>query len=164
MSVVVGQRAVKDTPANKMFYAVDKARELATHTIRICANPKVFDARYQIITQQIINTAMQIYSNAWEANHVFVRTNPSGSPNQDDWEGRRAYQRAAIRKCNILLSMIDLSKQLYHLRSRKVKFWAMMVVECRNDLMRWYAADQKRYGAKAKAEASTEYGPQDWHS
>lgn len=50
MSVVVGQRNVPDTPANQMFYAVDKARALSVYTIRICANPKIFDDKYKDIT------------------------------------------------------------------------------------------------------------------
>ena len=139
MSVVVGQRHVEDTPANRMFYALDSCRELAVHTIRICSNEEIFDARYRNITQKTVEYAVRIYMSAWSANNVLVKT-------ADDWKIRRQYQRDAVLSCNTLLAMIDLSKQLYHLRSRKVKYWAMMVIKTRTMLRKWAEADQKRYG------------------
>jgi len=147
MSVVAGKRNVADTPANKMFYAVDSARGLAVHTIRICSNPKVFDPRYNGVVDKIVGLAMGIYADAWEANHVLVRKDPEGKPLQSDWEIRRNYEVSAARKCSILLSMIDLSKQLFHLRSRKVKAWAQMTISTRADIIRWAQSDQKRYSS-----------------
>lgn len=139
MSVVVGQRNVPDTPANQMFYAVDKARALSVYTIRICANPKIFDDKYKDITARIVDTSMRIYQSAWAANNVLVK---SGK----DWSLRKEYQQDAVRQCNLLLSLIDLSKSLYHLRHRKHKYWATTTIEVRGMLRKWSESDQKRYG------------------
>ena len=139
MSVVVGQRNVADTPANKMFYAVDQARSLSVHTIRICANPKIFDDKYQHITARIVDPSMRISQSAWAANNVLVKC-------ADDWKLRKSYQQDAARSCNLLLSLIDLAKSLYHLRYKKVKYWAAMTIEVRGLLRKWCEADQKRYG------------------
>ncbi|MBR2259739.1 MAG: hypothetical protein IJ899_20850 [Blautia sp.] len=139
MSVNVGQRNVPDTPSNKMLYAVDRAAKLAAHTITICANPKIFLPEYQHITQEIVNTSVEIYKDAWTANNIVVKI-------PDDWITRRRMQLLAISKCNALLALIGLAKMLYHLRSKKVKCWATMTIETRGLLRKWHEADRKRYG------------------
>ena len=124
-----------------MFYAVDKARELATHTIVICSNEKIFEPKYSKITQKIIDVSLSIYENAWTANNVLVK-------NADDWMSRRKFQLIAAAKCNSLLALIQLSKRLYHLRSKKVKYWSKLAIETRGLIRKWHEADQERYGEK----------------
>lgn len=141
MAVNAGQRNVPDTPANTMFYAVDKARELATYTIQICSNTNVFNPKYAFITQKIINVAMSIYENSWTANNIIVN-------NADDWLIRRKFQKTSIAKCNALLAYIDLAKKLYHLRSKRVKYWAELTLQTRSYLREWNEKDQERYKNK----------------
>lgn len=139
MSVVAGERKVEDTPQNRMFYAVDSARELATHTIRICSNQKIFDPRYDDIKHNIVNTAIRIYTTAWNANNVLVKTS-------EDWKLRKGKEQAAARGCTDLLALIGLAKKLYHLRDPKVKYWAELTIRTRKFLRAWHESDQKRYG------------------
>lgn len=139
MSVVAGKRNVAPTPANKMFYAVDEAKGLAVHTIEVTANTKIFDLRYNRVTQTIVNTAIEIYSCAWEANNVLVKTS-------EDWQERRRLQLMAARKCNTLLCQIELAKPLYHLRAKKARYWTEKTMTVRKLLRAWHDADQERYG------------------
>lgn len=124
-----------------MFYAVDKARVLAAHTIRITANPKIFQPEYDRMTAKIVATAVGIYECAWTANNVLVKQ-------KSDWDLRRKYQIEACARCNALLALIDLAKSVYKLRDKKVKFWAKLTIETRNLLRSWHNSDQERYGKK----------------
>jgi len=139
MAVNVGQRHVPDTPANRMFYAVDAAKNLAVYTIQICGNEKIFLPKYLATTSMLRNTALTIYENAWMANNVKVVT-------KEDWDLRRNYQVISAAKCNSLLALIDLSKSLYHLKSNRVKYWAQKTIEVRGLLRKWHESDQERYG------------------
>ena len=128
-----------DTPANRMFYAIDAAKDLAVYTIQICSNDKVFLPKYNLINTMIINTALTIYESGWTANNILVKT-------AEDWNTRRNYQKIACAKCNSLLALIDLAKGLYHLRDKRIKFWAKKTIEVRGMLRKWCEADQERYG------------------
>lgn len=139
MAVNAGERNIADTPSNRMFYAVDKAMLLSAHTMKICANEKIFPTQYSAFTEKIVASALSIYQNAWKANNIMVKT-------ADDWTLRRQYQKLSAAECNSLLSMIDLAKKVYHLRNKKVKYWAQMVIETRTLLRKWHEADQERYG------------------
>ena len=62
MAVNVGQRNVPDTPANRQLDAGVKARELAEHTIKCCANRKIFLPDYDAgITNDLLMLAKNIY-------------------------------------------------------------------------------------------------------
>lgn len=144
MAVNAGERNIKDTPANRMFYAVDDARALACHTIKICTNEKVFNPQFSYITNQIIDDAMKIYQNAWAANNVLV------TDDIEDYKLRKSYQDLAALSCNLLLSKIDLAKRLYHLKDRKYKYWAEFTIRVRNRIRGWIDSDRERYSKKFK--------------
>lgn len=139
MSVVVGQRNVKDTPFNNKCYAVDATLDLALHTLKICGNENIFTPEYKEITYRIIDDSIGIYLNADRANRINAIKNPG------EWSERDSRQRAAIAKCNELLSLINLSKRAFHLRNNKVDYWTGKVVSTRNLLEKWYDADCKRH-------------------
>lgn len=142
MSVVVGMRNVKDTPTNRMLDALILARNLATHTIRICTNEKVFNPQYKKYTNMIIKTATDIYLDARDANDIRM---DSKVHFEENWKQRRKLQKRAIRKCRRLLAMTDLAKTLFHLKSGKVKYWQQLTIETRDKLRSWHESDCGRY-------------------
>ena len=138
MSVNAGERHIKDTPSNNMFYAVDSAKELAIYTIKICSNTNIFKQDYSMITQEIINNAMTVYRYTWTANHI-------RADSENNWIIREKYEKMAIVNCNTLLCYIDLAKRLYHLRCKKSKYWAELTIKTRNLIQKWHESDRERY-------------------
>lgn len=86
-----------------------KAHDLCCYTLQITANKKIFTEEYQrSLTDRIVETAIGIHCDCWNANNIYVRDN-------DDYRERKRLQEEAARKCNILLSLIDIAKPLFHL-------------------------------------------------
>lgn len=133
MSVPTGQRA------KSKFEVLIKARELAKYTLDITKNTKVFSPEYQTaLTNDIISTAKNIFIKSWTANNIRV-TNP------DHAKQRKELQESAALDCNNLLALIDLAKSVYHLKSKRIKFWAEKTITVRSFIREWTTSDTKRY-------------------
>lgn len=134
MSVPVGDRH-----ENKLDVFV-LALDLVTYTLRITKNEKIFLPEYKgCVTDDIIETAKNIYIDAWDANNVRVVTG-------GDWEERRMLQLRAARNCNRLLSLIGIAKSSFHLKSKRIRFWTGKVLAVRGKIRSWNESDSKRYG------------------
>lgn len=119
-----------------------KSRDLAAYTLQITKNKKIFTEEYQdAITDRIIATALDIHCLVWSANNIVVNT-------PDDAKERLALQAKAIVQCNILLSLIDIAKPLFHLATKRVMYWGGKVIEARNLIRAWRDSDRKRYRSK----------------
>lgn len=141
MSVVEGERNVPDTPQNRGLYACDCARLLAIHTIKICNNKNIFLPEYQnAMTDKIISVATNIFVNAWGANNIKVDNDP------ERWRNRHRSQELSVNECNQLLGLIQIAKTLFHLKSKKVKYWGELTIKTRNYLQKWKESDVKRFG------------------
>lgn len=138
--------AVPETERGKgKFDVLIKANDLAVYTIRICKNEKVFLPEYQTaLTNEIISTAKQIYIKCWTANNIRVGEEP------ENWKARKQLQEEAARECNNLLALIQIAKPLFHLASKRVKYWGSKTIEVRNLIRDWKAGDSKRYGHLSK--------------
>ena len=135
MSVPVNQRT-----QGKLEVCV-KAHFLCCYTLQITANPKVFIPDFQrSLTDKIINTAIDIHTLCWSANNILVN-----SP--EDLKERTACQDRAAIRCNVLLSLIEIAKSIFHLSSKRVTYWAGLAIETRNLIRSWRASDLKRYSA-----------------
>ena len=133
MSVPTSQRT------KSKFEVLIKARELAKYTLDITKNTRVFLPEYQTaLTNDIISTAKNIFIKCWTANNIRV-TNP------DHAKQRKALQESAALDCNNLLALIDLAKSVYHLKSKRVKFWAEKTIMVRSYIREWSTSDTKRY-------------------
>lgn len=138
MSVPVNQRG------HGKLEACTKARELAVYTLQITKNKKVFAEEYQdAVTDKIIGSALEIHMLAWSANNVLVNS-------EEDLHTRTMLQEQACIQCNVLLSLIDLAKPLFHLDTRRVMYWGQKVVDVRNLIRAWRTSDIKRYAPKYK--------------
>jgi hypothetical protein len=132
-------------PVNKRakgkFEVLIKARELAKYTIEITKNTKVFKPEYQTaLTDDIIRTAKNVFIKCWTANNIRVNT-------KEQAEERNRLQYEADQDCNNLLALIDLAKVIYHLKSKRIKFWAEKTIVARTLIREWRTSDSKRYSA-----------------
>ncbi len=133
MSVPVNERS-----QGKLEVCV-KAHSLCCYTLQITSNKKIFTVEYQeSLTNKIVETALDIHTLCWSANNVLVN-----SP--EDLKARTACQDKAAIKCNVLLSLIEIAKTIFHLSSKRVVYWATLAVETRNLIRAWRASDLKRY-------------------
>jgi len=135
MSVPVNQRS-----QGKLEVCV-KALDLASYTLKITANRKIFAEELQrSLTDKITGTALDIWTNVWTANNVLVKE-------EGDLDERLRLQQEAARLCNILLSLIELAGKVFHLTSKRVAYWTGKTVEVRNLIRAWRESDRKRYSA-----------------
>lgn len=133
MSVPVNKR----TPG-KLEVCI-KSRDLAVYTLKITKNKKIFDAEYQdAIIDKIISTALNIHTFVWTANNILVNS-------RQDMIERLSLQDKAAVQCNILLSLIDIAKPLFHLKTKRVMYWGEQVINVRRLIRSWRNADYKRY-------------------
>ncbi len=117
-----------------------KAMQLASHTLKITKNDKIFLKEYQSsLTDDIIRTAKDIYIDAWTANNIVV------GKNIDNWKERKKLQERAARNCNNLLALIQLSQTVFHLKLKKIKYWSELTIEVRTLLKYWKESDIRRY-------------------
>ena len=104
-------------------------------------NKNIFVEEYQdALTNDIIRCAKDIYIYAWTGNNIYVK------PDNGRWPEREQYQRAAIKKCNELLALINMARRLFHLKGKKVRYWSQMTLDTRALLARWHEANAKQYG------------------
>ena len=123
------------------FEVLVKANDLAVYTMRITKNPKVFMPEYQTaLTNDIINTAKEIFIKCWTANNIKV------GDDAENYITRKRLQEEAARECNNLLALIQMAKPLFHLAGKRVKYWGKKTIEVRNEIRDWKAGDSKRYG------------------
>lgn len=123
---------------NKLEVCI-KALDLCTYTLQITKNKNVFVAEYQdALTDKIIQTAIDIHTCVWSANNVLVNSPKS-------YENRRNLQETAAIKCNVLLSLIDIAKPLFHLSYKRVTYWSGKAIKTRNLIRNWKKSDAERY-------------------
>ena len=120
MSVPVNQRT-----HGKLEVCV-KAHDLCCYTLQITANKKNFTQEFQeSLTNRIVEAAIDIHTLCWSANNILVNS-------VDDLRERTMYQEKAAIRCNILLSLIDVAKRIFHLSTKRVTYWAGKTIETRN--------------------------------
>lgn len=136
MSVPKGQQADGKLLVNEL------ARDLAVYTIQITSNPKVFLPQFQTaLTNELVRTATNIHKFAWTANNIMVRA-PNG---REQYTLRRENQEMAAAECNNLISLIDIAKPLFHLDTKRCRYWGKKTLEVRNKIRGWMESDAKQY-------------------
>ncbi len=119
-----------------------KALELATYTIQITANEKVFEPKYRAaVTNDLISHAKDIYLICWTANNIRVAS-------EEAYRERRRLQDKAIIECTTFLGLLDIAKKVFHLETKRVTYWAKKTVECRSLIRAWRNSDKERYKAR----------------
>ena len=123
------------------FTLLIKAQELATYTIKIVANEKVFNPLYtRNIIDDIVFCAKEQFLLLSEANDINVQ-------DESDWRKRRRCQLDALRYLKRLLRLIDIAHRVFHLPTSRVKYWGGLVIEMRIRVEKWNKKDTDRYSS-----------------
>lgn len=138
MSVPVNERS------HGKLEAYTKAYELAVYTLKITSNKKIFTEEFQEkLTDRIIKTALDIYILVGCANDMQVRT----KDDERNYKERLTMQRNAFKRCNELNKLILLAKPIFHLTSKRVKYWAGLTQDTKSLIKAWSDSDRKRFSA-----------------
>lgn len=122
------------------FDVIVKARNLATYTIKICDNEKIFLPEHRDTTRLIRETATEIYLLLSQANVISIRANDTHR--DEHLAKRRELKERAISNCEKLRALIELAHSLYHLKSTRVKYWSALVHD-ESDLIRAWMVNEK---------------------
>lgn len=120
------------------FDTLTKALDLATYTINITDNKKIFIPQHDKTTERLVYLARDIYHRSRMANDIKVTT-------REELSVRRKLQNQAIEECDLLLSEIQIAKILFHLRLKRINYWGTMIVELKSMLRGWRESDSNRY-------------------
>jgi hypothetical protein len=129
----------KDDRGEGKFDTLTKALRLASYTIDITDNKKVFVPEHAKSTERIVYLARDIYHKARVANDIRV------GDDKDLLMERRRLQNEAIAECDHLLSEIQIAKMIFHLRTKRVEYWGNMVEEVKGYLRKWRESDADRF-------------------
>lgn len=138
MTVVAGERHVKDTPQNRQLNAVKLAEDLSVYTTKICSNKNIFIEEYEDTTKDIVKTASNIYLKSFYANGIYVK-------DKESKEKRLKLQEEALDDCAMLVGNINLAYRLFHLKMKKKRHWIKMTLDARSSIKGWHESDKKRY-------------------
>lgn len=131
MSVPEGKRG------EGKFEVLIKTRDLAAYTINICCNENTFKPQYRdAITNKIIEISTDIFLQCWTANNIRLTA--------ENIRKRQGYQQEAILQCNNLLALIQIAQKVFHLTTKRIKFWGEQIIEARNLIQKWKESDRKR--------------------
>jgi len=117
-----------------------KTEDMIVRTVSLLKNERVFDQNLHALADRVIDTAVSIGQDMWEANGIRVNDDPRR------WEVRRGLQERACRHFDVLLYLLGICRKAYHLRSGKYRAWVNSVTEARNLARKWRDSDAKRYG------------------
>ena len=118
-----------------------KAQFLASYTAEILKNQKAFNPETDsVLIDRMRNCAYDIYVKSWQANKINAGTNDINRAM------RYRLQEEAILICDELHACIGIAKKVYHLRSKRMKYWSGLIMEVRQLLQAWKESDVNRYG------------------
>lgn len=135
MSVPVNQRS------HGKLEAYTKAYELIVYTLKITSNKKIFIVEYQEqLTKYLISAALDIYMLVGYANSLPIRTAADAAETAKRIEA----QGEALKRCGDLIRLIFIAKPIFHLSSKRVKYWTGLTIDTRNLIKAWSDSDKKR--------------------
>ena len=128
----------KEDRGRGKFDTLTKTLELATYTINIADNKKIFVPQHEKTTERLVYLARDIYHRCRTANNIRVAT-------KEELLARRRLQNQAIEECELLLSEIQIAKLLFHLRAKRIRHWGKLVIESKELIRGWRESDSNRY-------------------
>ena len=132
MSVPVPKRNEGELEVNT------KARALTVYTLKILENEKWFPKTQIAFITKLQDCAIEIQALCWEANNIKV------NGNEERYKRRIDLQDQAAEKCNRMMMLIETAKPLFHLESRRVRYWIDTTRELRNYIRGWHDKDVDR--------------------
>lgn len=133
MSVPVGKRE------EGKLQVLLEAQQLASYTLHICKNEKVFPKSYRwLLTQKIVNEALDVMSCVRRANAVRVES-------RQDYLYRHQQQVEAHAHIEALLGLIDLAYAALSIDGKRIEYWTGLAISADNTLRKWTSAYKTRY-------------------
>lgn len=132
MSVPKDRRMEGELTVNTM------ARSTCAYVIQILGNEKNFPVEQMWFTNQLRNTAVHIDLCCWKANNIYVKQS------QFLYEKRMKLEEEAGDACNVMLELINIAKQVYHMPTKRYHYLSNQYVELRNKIRNWYKSDKVR--------------------
>ena len=132
MSVPVPQRGHGELEVNS------KTRALTVYTLKILENEKWFPREQAAFIAKLQDCAIEIQTLCWDANNIKVDGNP------DRYRRRIDHQDQAAEMCNRMMMLIETAKPLFHLESKRVRYWIGMTRDLRNMIRAWRDKDAIR--------------------
>lgn len=133
MSVVKSKRGKSE------LEIINKSRELASYTLKICSNEKSFPKRYRwCITSNIVDDALNIYSDIRKSNAIFVKF-------KVDYDERRKCQNTALGTIDSMLGNMDIAYATFNIEDKRFEYWVGLVMDVQKLLRSWMKSDLERY-------------------
>ena len=132
MSVPVPKRNEGELEVNT------KARALTVYTLKILENEKWFPKTQIAFITKLQDCAIEIQALCWEANNIKV------NGDEERYKRRIDLQDQAAEKCNRMMMLIETAKPLFHLESKRVRYWIETTRELRNYIRGWHDKDVDR--------------------
>lgn len=113
-----------------------KARELATHTLRVTSNANRYPKKFRFsLVDKMQNKSMEIYEVLFEANRTDIKVYK---------RDRLELQTKAITYCDELLFYIEMSHELHIINSDSMGYWSKMVSDVKHMAIAWRTKDRQR--------------------
>lgn len=113
-----------------------KAKELATHTLRVTSNANRYPKKFRFsLVDKMQNKSMEIYEMLFEANRTDIK---------DYKRDRLELQTKAITYCDELLFYIEMSHELNIINSDSMGYWSKMVSDVKHMAIAWRTKDRQR--------------------
>lgn len=139
MSVPVPKRGHGELEVNT------KARVLTVYTLKILENEKWFPKEQIAFITKLQDCAIEIQALCWEANNIKVDGNP------DRYSRRLDKQDMAAEMCTRMMMLIETAKPLFHLETKRVRYWVGLTKDLRTMIRAWRDKDAQRLKPQATA-------------
>lgn len=115
---------------------IQKAKELATHTLRVTSNANRYPKKFRFsLVDKMQNKSMEIYEMLFEANRTDIKAYK---------RDRLELQTKAIIYCDELLFYIEMSHELHIINSDSMGYWSKMVSDVKHMAIAWRTKDRQR--------------------
>ena len=132
MSVPVPQRTQGELEVNT------RARILCVYTFKILENEKWFPKSQIAFITKLQDCVVEIQALCWEANNIKV------DKSAERYQRRINLQDQAAEKCNRMMMLIETAKPLFHLQSKRVRYWIGLCRDLRTLIRAWRDKDASR--------------------
>lgn len=113
-----------------------KAKELATHTLRVTSNANRYPKKFRFsLVDKMQNKSMEIYEMLFEANRTDIKAYK---------RDRLELQTKAITYCDELLFYIEMFHELHIINSDSMGYWSKMVSDVKHMAIAWRTKDRQR--------------------
>jgi len=115
-----------------------EAWKLEEHTMTITSSEKRFPKKYRYsLCTKIQNTTLEIACSLLEANEIDLR-------DRERRKERFDFQNTVMRKCKVLMHLIELSSRLKIISYDSFEYWARMANNIKNMCAKWQMSDLTR--------------------